>query len=617
MVDTVVSETIVPLGAINQPVGRVPGSRRRELGQALSLRPRSIWLLAAAGIFLTVWYLFTSRQDFVHLAFSDLTFLITSGLAAAVCLQVGLRTSTSSRTWLYLGLGSLAWFLGQVVWTFYDLALGMPPPYPSLADVGYLMLYPLFATGLILQIRANSSGTPPLEVVLDSLIVATAGAALTYKLLVAPLFAFGVLPLPVIFTALAWIVGTFVLMFLTFLAFAWSTESGNRRALTALLIGTGAFSVSNVVYGQLTLAGGYFPGHRIDLGWHLGFLLVAAAALLAAQSGLTTVRLTAAEDRDPTVIVRTAITIGGVLTGTWLAAYFALQDGPDPVAAGGVALIGLLMAVRLGYSVALSRQLGERTRERDTLERAAAVAAATEAALTHRAEELARSNAELEQFAYVASHDLQEPLRMVSSYTQLLAKRYRGKLDDDADEFIGYAVDGVTRMQQLINDLLTYSRAGRQDQPLVLIGAGDVLQSALANLSIALEESEATVTQDALPAVSADPSQLALVFQNLIANAIKFRGDQPPVIHVGVERDGAFWRFFVRDNGIGMDSQYAERVFILFQRLHTRADYQGTGIGLAVCKKIIERHGGRIWVESQPGHGATFHFTLPVKEETR
>ena len=237
--------------------------------------------------------------------------------------------------------------------------------------------------------------------------------------------------------------------------------------------------------------------------------------------------------------------------------------------------------------------------------------------MSHRAEELARSNAELEQFAYVASHDLQEPLRMVSSYTQLLAKRYRGKLDDDADEFIGYAVDGVTRMQQLINDLLTYSRAGRQDHQQVLVAAGDVLQSAVANLGIAIEESRAAVTQDALPTVSADSTQLALVFQNLIANAIKFRGEQSPVIRVGAERDGAFWRFAVRDNGISMELQYAERVFILFQRLHTRADYQGTGIGLAVCKKIIERHGGRIWVESEPGHGATFHFTLPAKEEMR
>jgi signal transduction histidine kinase len=587
------------------------------VGQALSLWPRSIWLLVAVGLLLTVWYLFTSRQDFVHLVVADLSFLVTSGLAAAVCLRMGTRARSLTRTWLYLGLGSLAWFLGQCVWTFYDLVLGASPPYPSLADVGYLMLYPLFAMGLIVQIRANSSGTPQLEVVLDSLIVATAGGALTYKFLVAPLFEGGVLPLPVIVTALAWIVGTFVLMFLTFLAFAWSTESGHRRALTALLIGTGAFSVSNVVYGHLSLIGGYFPGHRIDLGWHLGFLLIAAAAILAAKPEFAAGRPAAGDDHDPTVIVRTVITIGSVLTGTWLAAYFALQDGPDPVVAAGVALIGLLMAVRLGSSVALSRQLGERTRERDALEREAAVAMATEAALSHRADELARSNAELEQFAYVASHDLQEPLRMVSSYTQLLAKRYRGRLDDDADEFIGYAVDGVTRMQQLINDLLTYSRAGRQDQQMVPVAAGDVLRSALANLSIALEESDATVTQDALPTVNAEPSQLALVFQNLIANAIKFRGEKAPVIHIGVERQAASWHFCVRDNGIGMDSQYAERVFILFQRLHTRADYQGTGIGLAVCKKIIERHSGRIWVESEPGHGATFHFTLPAKEERR
>ena len=617
MANTVVGEPVYPPGATIPPPNKAAGSRSREWGQALSLLPRSIWFLVVVGLALSVWYLFTSQQDFLHLAVADLAFLVTSGLAAAVCLQVGTRASTLGRTWLYLGLGLLAWFLGQCVWTFYDLVLGVSPPYPSVADVGYLLFYPLFAAGLIVQIRANSSGTPPLEVVLDSLIVATAGAALTYKVQIAPLFETGRHSAPVIFTSLAWIVGTFILMFLTFLAFAWSTESGNRRSLTVLLIGTGAFSISNVVYGYLTLAGGYFPGHGIDLGWILGFLLVAAAALLTANSGLTASRPTAVEDRDPTVIVRTVITIGSVLTGTWLAAYFSLQDGPDPVVAGGVALIGLLMAVRLGYSVALSRQLGERTRERDTLEREAAVTAATEAALSHRADELARSNADLEQFAYVASHDLQEPLRMVSSYTQLLAKRYRGQLDDDADEFIGYAVDGVTRMQQLINDLLTYSRMGRHDQQIVPVAAGDVLQSAIANLGVAIEESGATVTWDALPTVRADPAQLVPVFQNLIANAIKFRGEQPPVVHIGVNRDGVVWHFYVRDNGIGMEPQYAERVFILFQRLHTRADYQGTGIGLAVCKKIIERYGGRIWVESELGHGATFHFTLPAIEERR
>ena len=231
--------------------------------------------------------------------------------------------------------------------------------------------------------------------------------------------------------------------------------------------------------------------------------------------------------------------------------------------------------------------------------------------LLHKVEQLNRSNEELGQFAYIASHDLQEPLRMVASYTQLLSRRYKGKLDSDADEFIAFAVDGASRMQRLIQDLLAYSRIGTKGADLLDSSSEDALQQALINLRATIAESGAQVSHDPLPMVLADEMQLIQLFQNLVGNAIKYQSSGVPRIHVSaamnVEKK---WVFSVKDNGLGIDPQYFERIFGMFQRLHKREEFAGTGIGLAICKKIVERHGGNISVESQPGHGSTFRFTL-------
>jgi signal transduction histidine kinase len=239
-----------------------------------------------------------------------------------------------------------------------------------------------------------------------------------------------------------------------------------------------------------------------------------------------------------------------------------------------------------------------------------------ETRVRERTDELAKSNAELEQFAYIASHDLQEPLRMVSSYVQLLGRRYKGKLDQDADEFIAFASEGAIRMQRLINDLLAYSRVGTRGKGFEEVNLEAVLARALENLQLSLREKNAEVTHDPLPVVYGDIGQLTQVFQNLIDNAVKFRAEAQPRVHISARLEGNEYVCSVQDNGIGIAPEFMNRLFVLFQRLHTRRDYPGTGIGLAICKRIVERHGGKIWVESKPGEGSTFFFQIAASRRS-
>ncbi|RXA20756.1 PAS domain S-box protein, partial [Methanosarcina sp. MSH10X1] len=232
--------------------------------------------------------------------------------------------------------------------------------------------------------------------------------------------------------------------------------------------------------------------------------------------------------------------------------------------------------------------------------------------LNLKLDELARSNAELEQFAYVSSHDLQEPLRMIASYLQLLQRKYQGELDDKADKYIYFAVDGASRMQNLINDLLEFSRVTTKAREFEPTDCKSLLDQVVFDLEISIKENEASVSYGTLPVVMADSMQLAQVFQNLISNAIKFRSEKVPEIEISAKKKADKWLFSVRDNGIGIDPKFSQRIFEVFKRLHKKEDYPGTGIGLSICKKIIERHGGRIWVESELGNGSVFYFTLPL-----
>ena len=258
-------------------------------------------------------------------------------------------------------------------------------------------------------------------------------------------------------------------------------------------------------------------------------------------------------------------------------------------------------ALKKAYD-SLDKKVKERTAELETAQKI----------LKSKLKELTRSNEELEQFAYVSSHDMQEPLRMITSYLQLLQKRYQGNLDERADKYIHFAVDGAARMQNLITDLLVYSTVTRSSIEFETTDSELILNKVLSTLKVFINENKAKVTYDPLPAVIANPIQLGQVFQNLIFNAIKFHKEEAPKIHISAERKANEWVFSVRDNGIGIDPQYSERIFEIFKRLHTREYFSGTGIGLAICKKIVERYGGRIWVESELGKGSTFYFTLHI-----
>jgi light-regulated signal transduction histidine kinase (bacteriophytochrome) len=236
------------------------------------------------------------------------------------------------------------------------------------------------------------------------------------------------------------------------------------------------------------------------------------------------------------------------------------------------------------------------------------------AELKKTADELARSNADLKEFAYVVSHDLKEPLQAMRGFLRLLEKRYKDKLDEEANKLVKYAIDSARRMQELIKDLLEYSRVGtKKSKEFKPTDCSLILNKVISNLQSAIEESGAKVTNTILPTVMSDAMQLSSLFQNLVGNAIKFRGAEAPKIHISAKRKGDEWLFSVRDNGIGIDQKFTDSIFAVFQRLHSSDEYPGTGIGLAICKKIVERHGGRIWFESQPGKGATFYFTIPEK----
>ena len=366
-------------------------------------------------------------------------------------------------------------------------------------------------------------------------------------------------------------------------------------------------------------------------------LVLAISILLQITATVLALRLIKITGRNISwILVAVAISLMAIRRSVTLFHMFAGEKVPADWAAETVALItsalmvaGIAFIAPIFLSVKRSEEdvkkakdeleirVQERTadlsRTNEALHAEIAGRKKAETEIIRYADELKRSNYELQQFAYVASHDLQEPLRMISSYLQLIERRYKSKLDQDADEFIEYAVDGAKRLQNMINGLLEYSRVETSGKSFELVDCEKVFGDTLANLKVAIEESNAVVTHDPLPTVMADRSQILQLFQNLIGNAIKFRSQEAPRIYVSAGRKDDDYTFSVKDNGIGIEEQYKDRIFDLFQRLHSRG-YSGTGIGLSICKRIVERHGGKIWLESTVDKGSTFYFTIPFKE---
>jgi signal transduction histidine kinase len=402
----------------------------------------------------------------------------------------------------------------------------------------------------------------------------------------------------------------FFIMNLALLTFSFgrarkSVLSGIAVFLGTVVLITGSITTLGYFYGTPLLYGGSTRPIAPTAGF--AFALLGAALIAGAGRDVLPLKFFVGRGVQAQMLRSILpIIIFLIVAGGWLDAVIPSRFDINPVYVSAFsAIIFLIMATFL--IARASQTIG------GTVDRANKRREKAEAQLHKTVAELARSNTELEQFAYVASHDLQEPLRMISSYLQLLENRYSGKLDQDATEFIEYAVDGALRMQVLINDLLSLSRVGTKGKPFEPVSLEEVMTEAKSNLMIAIEESGAEITHDPLPELSADSSQMVQLFQNLLGNAIKFRGHEEPRVHVSAQKRDGEWEFAVTDNGIGFEPQYKDRRFVIFKRLHGRGEYSGTGMGLAVSKKIVERHGGRIWAESEPGRGSVFHFTLPVK----
>jgi len=544
--------------------------------------------------------------------------------AASYCKR---SNKDSYLAWLLIAFAQLSYLMGDLAWGILEIGLNQDPTL-SVANLFYFLYYPLFVIGILILPKYSDNHYKKVDKLIEIGIIMISIILIFFILLINPIIQ---LNAPNSFLSLVPLLYVFLDLFLFFalvvLIFNWLDQI-NQLPFLILGIGVLVKIITDCIFLYMFSYGTYFFGSLVDLGWIYSYILF----ILAAISQINGTKISFEHFSNKHLLYFRKIHWNIYLPLLLLSlAYVFLLWGNHNLNKIDVAfleiffgLILILVILRQIISFKENRRLymaaKNELKKREITEMALNKVLinldeeidARTLELEKLIKELKRSNKELEVFAYVASHDLQEPLRTITSFTQLLERRYRGKLDDDADEFIEFIVDGANRMKQMILDLLEYSRITTNGQEFKPVNIENIINYALDSLNVLIKENDAVIKFDNLPIVNGDESQLVRVFQNLISNAIKFRkDDKSPKICISAKKEGNEYIFKVADNGIGIEEQYLDVIFTIFKRLHTREEYEGTGIGLSVTKRVIERHGGKIWVESQLNKGTTFYFTIP------
>lgn len=552
--------------------------------------------LAATAVATGVFFLMPSTPAL------DSTFPPLLHLALMVAMVAGFLRHRPARAspWLFLIAGMTCYLVADVVWYRSWSGVGQPLPFPSFVDFLYLLAYGAIVVGLGALVLAG--GNAARGTLVDVVILTLGLGALSWVFLMYPQIHDTSMPMAAKMVALAY-PSMDLLLFVA--AAALLFVRGTRSpAAQALMLYVAMQLFADVWYSISLLHGTFAVRGPATAAWMLSYGFLGAAFLhpsMGALSAPSERRRYSGRWRLPFLAAAALLPIlvlgySDILTDDRHSQPVLVLIAVATLVLTFVRLSGLMVDIERYQAAQLALQQSKQ-------------------ALVQQRAELERSNADLQQFAYVASHDLQEPLRMVASYVQLLGKHYRGRLDEDADEMIEYAVDGAKRMQELINGLLLYARVDSKDGHFEQVGLDDVATDAVRNLGAHIAETGASVRLEPLPVVWADRTQMLQLLQNLIGNGLKFHGAGNPTVRVGARREGGGWVLEVEDDGIGIEPQHRDRIFDIFRRLHSRSEYAGTGIGLALCKRIAERHGGSIRVESVPGHGSTFLVSLPATQQ--